>query len=93
MIKCVDAGLALSDDQTIVVPGHGEPATKKDLQTYRDGLKKIADAIEAGVKAGKSLAEVQAGKPADGFPQPPGGPLTADQFVASAYETAKSAAK
>jgi cyclase len=93
MIKCVEAGLAMADDQTIVVPGHGEPATKRDLQAYHDGLKKIADAIEAGVRAGKSLAEVQAAKPTDGFPQPPGGPLSADQFVASAYETAKAAAK
>ncbi len=90
MIKCVEAGLAQADDQTIIVPGHGEPATKKDLIAYRDGLKAIADAIDAGVKAGKSLEEVQAAKPAAGFPSPPGGPLTPDQFVAGAYAAAKA---
>jgi glyoxylase-like metal-dependent hydrolase (beta-lactamase superfamily II) len=92
MIKCVEAGLALSDDDTIVVPGHGEPSTKKDLAAYRDALVKIADAVDAGVKAGKSLAEVQAAKPAEGFPQPPGAPLTPDQFVATAYQNATEAA-
>ena len=88
MIKCVEAGMALSDDRTIVIPGHGEPATKADLAAYRDALRKIADAVDAGVKAGKSLAEIQAAKPADGFPQPPGAPLTPDQFVATAYANA-----
>ena len=91
MIKCVDAGLALADDQTIVVPGHGEPATKKDLAAYRDALAQIADAVDAGMKAGKSLAEVQALRPADGFHQPPNAPLTPDQFVATAYENARQA--
>lgn len=93
MIRCVDAGLAMADDQTIIVPGHGEPASKKDLVAYRDALKAIADAVDAGVRAGKTLAEVQAARPADSFPQPPGPLLTPDQFVAAAYETAKAAAK
>lgn len=91
MIKCVEAGLALTDDKTIVVPGHGEPATRKDLADYRDALIRIADAVDAGVRAGKSLAEVQAMRPADSFPQPQGAPLTPDQFVATAYEMAKAA--
>ena len=91
MIKCVEAGLALTDEQTIVVPGHGEPATRKDLADYRDALIRIADAVDAGVRAGKSLAEVQAARPADGFAQPPGATLTPDQFVATAYENAKQA--
>lgn len=92
MIACVEAGLAMTDDQTIVVPGHGEPATRKDLMGYRDALVRIADAVDAGVRAGKSLAEVQALRPADGFPLPPGAPLTPDQFVATAYENATHAA-
>jgi glyoxylase-like metal-dependent hydrolase (beta-lactamase superfamily II) len=91
MIRCVDAGLALADDQTIIVPGHGEPATKKDLAAYRDALAQIADAVDAAVKAGKSLAEVQALKPADSFHQPTNAFLTTDQFVAAAYETARAA--
>jgi glyoxylase-like metal-dependent hydrolase (beta-lactamase superfamily II) len=91
MIKCVEAGLAVADEQTIVVPGHGEPATWKDLADYRDALVRIADAVDAGVRAGKSLADVQAARPADGFVQPAGAPLTPDQFVATAYEAAKPA--
>lgn len=87
MIKCVDAGLAMADDQTIVIPGHGEPATKKDLAAYRAALAKIADAVDAQARAGKSLADIQAMRPADGFVQPPGAPLSPDQFVATAYET------
>lgn len=91
MIRCIDAGLAMADDATVVVPGHGPLSTRKDLAAYRDALVKIADAVEAGVKAGKSLAEVQAMRPADsGFPR---GPLTPDQFVATAYQNATEALK
>jgi glyoxylase-like metal-dependent hydrolase (beta-lactamase superfamily II) len=92
MIKCVEVGLAMTDDQTIVVPGHGAPATRADLMAYRDALVRIADAVDAGVRAGKSLAEVQALRPADDFPKPPGTPLTPNQFVATAYENAAQAA-
>ena len=66
-----------------------EGLTRKDLAAYRDALVKIADAVDAGVRAGKSLSEVQAMRPADAFIQPKGAPLTPDQFVATAYEGAK----
>lgn len=92
LIACVDAGLALSDDDTVVIPGHGNPATRKDLAAYRAMLARIADTVETAVGAGKTLDQVQALRSADGIPQSVPA-MTPDQFVAQAYASSKQRLK
>lgn len=78
MIKAVDAVLAMADDETKIIPGHGPLATRKDLEGYRAMLAGIRDAVAALIAEGKSLEEIQAAKPsapfdaefADGFIPP-----------------------
>ena len=55
----------------------------------RRTLVAIVGKIEAAVKAGKSLEEVKAMKPADGFGVNPSGFITADRFVEMVYGTFK----
>ena len=81
----------MANDQTKIIPGHGAVASKADLQAYRDMLVAIVGKIEAAVKAGKSLEEVKAMKPADGFGVNPSGFITADRFVEMVYGTFKPA--
>jgi cyclase len=89
VIAAADKVLAMANDQTKIIPGHGAVASKADLQAYRDMLVAIVGKIEAAVKAGKSLEEVKAMKPADGFGVNPSGFITADRFVEMVYGTFK----
>jgi cyclase len=77
--------LTMIDDKTVVIPGHGPVATKADLIAYRDMLASVIAAVEAGKAAGKSLAEVQAMKPAARWDTNPAGFIKGDDFVATIY--------
>ena len=59
------------------------------LKAYRDMLVAIVGKVDTAVKAGKSLDEVKAMKPADGFGVNPTGFITADRFIEMVYGTLK----
>jgi glyoxylase-like metal-dependent hydrolase (beta-lactamase superfamily II) len=63
MIRGTDAWLALADDNTKVVVGHGPLANKKNIAEYNGMVKEARDRIEKLIKEGKSEAEVVAAKP------------------------------
>jgi cyclase len=89
VIAAADKVLAIADDNTKIIPGHGAVASKADLVAYRDMLVVIVGKIEAAVKAGKSLKEVKAMKPADGFGVNPNGFIKPDMFVEMVYDSLK----
>lgn len=89
VIAAADKVLAMVDDQTKIIPGHGPVASKADLQQYRDMVAQIVSRVEAGVKAGKTLEQIKAERPADGFGVKPDGFITADRFVETVYGMVK----
>lgn len=89
VIAAADKVLAMADDSSKIIPGHGAVASKADLKAYRDMLVSIVGKIEAAVKAGKSLEEVKAMKPADGFGVNPNGFIKPDMFVEMVYDSLK----
>ena len=86
MIAAADKGLAMSNEATRIIPGHGPVASRADLAAYRAMLIDIRSKVAAGIKAKRSLAQIQATKPAerygmaDGFIKP-------DQFVGFVHES------
>ncbi len=64
MLAAVDRVLAMIDDKTIVIPGHGPVSNKAGLTAYRDMLADVIGRVGAARKAGKTLAEVVVMKPA-----------------------------
>jgi len=58
LIASVDMGLSLADEQTKIVPAHGEVATRADLQTYRDMLRAVADDVKARHARGEPMMTV-----------------------------------
>ena len=89
MIAAADRGLALSDDTTKIIPGHGPLSNKAELKTYRDMLAKVSAIVEAMVKAKKTLAQVVAAKPTRDYDAAWGnGFLKPDQFVEIVYTSA-----
>ena len=63
MIGACERGLSMGDASTKIIPGHGPSGNKTDLKAFRDMLAASRDAVAPLVKAGKTLAEVQAAKP------------------------------
>jgi cyclase len=63
LIRAVNAYLAVSNDQTKIVPGHGALAKKADLVAWRDMLVTSRDRIQKLVDEGLSEQQVLAEKP------------------------------
>lgn len=62
-IAAADTMLAMADEQTKIIPGHGPLASKKDLQIYRDMLATAYQRLSALKASGKTLQQAQAAKP------------------------------
>nr|MCU0368672.1 MBL fold metallo-hydrolase [Cyclobacteriaceae bacterium] len=52
-INTLDKILSIIDDNTKVIPGHGEVATKADVKKLRDNIADIRDQVSAALKKGK----------------------------------------
>lgn len=88
-VAAADKVLALANDQTKIIPGHGAMATKADLQNHRDMIAGTIAKVEAGINAGKTLDQIKAERPADGYGVKADGFITADAFVEVVYTAVK----
>lgn len=86
MLAAIEKTLTLINPQTKVIPGHGPMATHTDLVGYRDMLKSLIGAVQAGITAGKSVDQIKAMKPAAQW-DVPGGFISGDAFVEMAYKS------
>ncbi len=68
MIKGTDQIIALANDVTKIIPGHGAIATKKDLIEYRAMLQTLRDRIAGAMSKGKTLTEIIASAPTKEYP-------------------------
>lgn len=57
-ISSLDAFLGRMDDNTKVIPGHGELCTRADVKKFRDRLAEIRDEVAAALKKGKKPGDV-----------------------------------
>jgi glyoxylase-like metal-dependent hydrolase (beta-lactamase superfamily II) len=68
MIAASDANLASTNDDTIIIPGHGEPVSNRaELQAFRDMLVAIRDNVARLKKQGRTRDETVAAKPTAAF--------------------------
>jgi len=82
MVAACDQGLALANDRTKIIPGHGPLGDRAQLREYRDMLATIAARIKPLVAAGRSVEQVVAAKPTAGFDEKFGkGFVGPDKFV------------
>jgi cyclase len=63
MIAAVEKILALANDTTKVIPGHGPVMTKADVTAYREMLVTVRDRVGKLMAQKKSLDEIKAAKP------------------------------
>ena len=88
VVAAADKVLALADDKSVIIPGHGPLATKADLAAYRAMLADVIAAVESAKAAGKTQDEVTAMNLASKY-EIKGGFMPADGFVASIYNSEK----
>lgn len=84
LIAAARRGLALTGPGTKIIPGHGPVATRADLASYLAMLVDVRTRVAVAIRAKRSLAQIQAARPAarygmaDGFIKP-------EAFVAAVH--------
>ena len=84
--------LVWQEGGTYVIPGHGRVYEQVDVAEYRDMVTIIRDRVRALIKDGRSLAQVKAARPAQGYTRQYGadtGSWTTDMFVEAVYNSLK----
>jgi cyclase len=88
MIHGAEACLAIADEKTKIVPGHGPLGDKASLQKYRDMMASVTDKVEQLKHNGQTLEQVIAAKPTTEFDAIWGkGMFSPDVFVTLVYNT------
>jgi glyoxylase-like metal-dependent hydrolase (beta-lactamase superfamily II) len=62
-IAAADAILAVSDDKTRIIPGHGKVCGRAELRTWRNMLDTVRQRVQKLVKQGKTLEQALLAKP------------------------------
>jgi cyclase len=89
-IVAVEAGLALANDGTVIIPGHGPIARRADLVRYRDMLVDLRSRVGQGIAAGRTLDAIKAERHADGY-GPPDGFISPDALIETIYRSLRAA--
>lgn len=85
-IAAVDQALSLVDDDTPIIPGHGDLSNKAELSEYRAMLAGVRDAIAADIAKGLSEDEVVAARPTAAWDEKWGSAwLKPEQFTRIVY--------
>jgi len=88
MIAAADAMLRIAGARTRIIPGHGPLATRAELAAFRAMLVAARDSIAPMVRAGRTLAQIQAAKPTAALDAKWGqGFMKPEQFVAVVVES------
>ncbi|MEX2235227.1 MAG: MBL fold metallo-hydrolase, partial [Cyclobacteriaceae bacterium] len=58
MIASVDKALTMMNDESLIIPGHGELCKKAEVKKFRDRLADIRDKVAAALKQGKKTEDI-----------------------------------
>ena len=67
MIAGADQILKMINDDTKIIPGHGQISNKKDLIDYKNMLQTVRNRVADGIKAGKTIDQIINSDPAKEF--------------------------
>lgn len=85
MIAGLEKAIKLLPSDVKVIPGHGVVSTLEDLRRYVVMLKETRAAVQAGVRARKSLAQLQADKVLERWQPPSANPARTNWYIESLY--------
>jgi glyoxylase-like metal-dependent hydrolase (beta-lactamase superfamily II) len=73
MADNLDHIIEMTNESTIVIPGHGELSNRQDMIEFRDILRDIVAGVQQGIDAGKTLEEIQSSDIASKYDEQWGG--------------------
>jgi glyoxylase-like metal-dependent hydrolase (beta-lactamase superfamily II) len=89
LLTAATENLSLADENTILVPGHGEVGRRRDFVEFREMLLSIYDKVAKQTKSGMPLSAVIARRPTSEFDAKWGGGfITPELFVGLVYRGA-----
>lgn len=88
-IVAVERGLALANDGTVIIPGHGPVGRRADLVRYRDMLRLIRDRVRAEIRRHRTLDQIKALRLADPYGRP-NGFISPDSFIETVYNSLRN---
>jgi cyclase len=89
MIRAADRALALANEKTKIIPGHGPLGSVVELREYRQMLATVRDRVRALVEQGKSRDEVIASKPTKDLDEKWAKAFAADAWIGIVYDGMK----
>ena len=89
LIAAVNGALELADEQTIIIPGHGEVGRKADLVAYRDMLVGLRSGVAAAIGQRRSLDQIKQARLADRYVTGLGW-ISPDELVEAIYSSLTS---
>jgi len=88
IIAAADKAIFLADDDTKIIPGHGELASRADLIEYRKVLITMRDRVKAAMDEGQTIDQILAAKlGADRDEEWGSGFINGDRFVDFIYSS------
>ncbi len=85
LIVSLDQVIAMTDADTVIIPGHGELADRADLIAWRGMIATAIGRVKALKEAGQTLDQAKAAKPLAGLSNAPDGFVSEDAFVESIW--------
>lgn len=82
----IDSAIAMMDEETKVIPGHGPMSDRAGLTAYRNIVGEAVTRIRALKDVGVSLEDAQARRPLDSFERGEGF-ISEDEFIAAVWAT------
>jgi len=91
LIAAVERVLALSDEDTAIIPGHGELSNRAELSRHRTMLVSVRDRVKQAIAAGKTLRALLAEEPLADFDEEWGGGFVdSEDFLRTVYTSLSS---
>jgi glyoxylase-like metal-dependent hydrolase (beta-lactamase superfamily II) len=84
-IEALQVAIAMAEPDTIVLPGHGTPSTRDDVQTFLDMLVDVEARVSSLVDQGMTLEQVIAAKPTAAYDDARLG--SPERFLTGLYES------
>ena len=81
LLRSLDQMIAMTDGETIIIPGHGELADRMDLIAWRRMINAAVGRVEALRDSGRTLEESKAEQPLAGLSNSAEGFVGEDQFL------------
>jgi cyclase len=86
-LKAIRRILALADENTVIIPGHGPISNKSGLTAYSDMLETISNRIRTMINKQTSLQQIQAARPTQDYDETYGGGFIKNEaFVEMLYQ-------